>query len=76
MSIIAPLPMKFECGRCHSIYMHLEQTHRLHQYPRCPQCATQGRLLGNAEAMDLLLHPILIAKSYVNVTLQMLGKTH
>ncbi len=76
MSIIAPLPVKFECGNCHQIYMHLEQGGGLYQYPCCPQCAAQGRLLGSAEVIDLIVHPVLVAKSYLHATLQMLGKTH
>lgn len=76
MSIIAPLPVKFECGTCHQVYMRLEQAHRLHQYPCCPHCSAQGRLLGSAETIDLFMHPVLVAKSYLHVTLQMLGKIH
>ena len=75
MSITAPLPLKFECGTCHKIYMHLDQYATFRDYPCCPHCAVRGRLLGSADPIDLLKHPKSFVKSYFNVTLQMLGKT-
>ena len=75
MSYLLQMPMKFECGHCHQMYLHTYQ-YTDHHCPECPTCRDQGLLMGVAEWDDLLQHPIVFAKSYLRQTWHMLNKPH
>ncbi|AVH13923.1 hypothetical protein ABFP25_06490 [Acinetobacter indicus] len=64
MSILAQLPMKFECRQCNKLYLHQYQQEKRH-YPHCPSCQKAGLLLGIAELQDLIKHPLIFAASFI-----------
>jgi NAD-dependent SIR2 family protein deacetylase len=57
MSLSKHLPLKYECPRCHRLYMKSYQLSESN-YPNCPKCQKPGLLLGLIELEDIKQHPL------------------